>query len=82
MREVPLKRGDEVSLASGGPVMTVVSVSDGEVVVRWWDPRWDPETKKAVVECGRYAVDRFPPEALVLMDDEDEGEDDGEESAS
>lgn len=81
MREVPLRIGDEVSLASGGPVMTVVSASDTEVVVRWWDPRWDPEAKKPVVECGRYAVDRFPPEALVLMDDEDE-EDDGEELAS
>lgn len=71
------KVGDAVMLVTGGPVMTVTNIGENEVGVTWWEPRWDSETKKAVLECGRYQVARFPPAALELedgVDDEDEGE--------
>ena len=69
-----IEMGTEVALASGGPVMTVTNLGEEDVGCTWWEPHYEAPTK-----CGRYQTYRFPPVALIVVD---EDEDDGEELAS
>ena len=62
------KPGDLVRLRSGGPIMTVATIDDGEVNCSWFRLiGTDIESGPLYDESGPYS-NRFEPHLLALID--------------